>query len=422
MIKKQMLTDSLEKQKQELKELGRTLFACPEVGFREEKTSAHLLSFFQKNGISCQGNQSLTGVRADIGKRNGSGYHIALVADMDAVYAGSGDNKQAIHACGHSIQVADMAFSMKLIKESGLLDETGGSVTFIATPAEEFIDLDYREALVQAGKVRFFSGKQNLIADGFFDDIDCIISTHVNSEENTLFDIGSSLTGFTKKRIIFTGQAAHSGALAHQGRNAMHGAALFMNALSFLKEQFPPEKGIHIAPIITACSGSVNTVPDQAVLETYIRANTLSSLLEACQSLDDCANHCALALKLKSSIENQTGYMPLQQSEALLKVVFQNMLNVCPSEQILKNQVSGASGDIGDLSYLIPSVQFGFSGIEGQIHSANFTIRDEENVYTNVVQVVLGTIYDLLTKKELQIKYDDYDIRKNAYLTDWLGI
>ncbi len=378
--------------------------------------------FFQKNGISCQGNQSLTGVRADIGERNGSGYHIALVADMDAVYAGSGDNKQAIHACGHSIQVADMAFSMKLIKESGLLDETGGSVTFIATPAEEFIDLDYREALVQAGKVRFFSGKQNLIADGFFDDIDCIISAHVNSEENTLFDIGSSLTGFTKKRIIFTGQAAHSGALAHQGRNAMHGAALFMNALSFLKEQFPPEKGIHIAPIITACSGSVNTVPDQAVLETYIRANTLSSLLEACQSLDDCANHCALALKLKNSIENQTGYLPLQQSEPLIKAVFQNMLNVCPSEQILKNQVSGASGDIGDLSYLIPSVQFGFSGIEGQIHSANFTIRDEESVYTNVVQVVLGTIYDLLTKKELQIKYDDYDIRKNAYLTDWLGI
>ncbi len=98
------------------------------------------------------------------------------------------------------------------------------------------------------------------------------------------------------------------------------------------------------------------------------------------------------------------------------------MLDVCPSEQILKNQVSGASGDIGDLSYLIPSVQFEFSGIEGQIHSANFTIRDEENVYTNVVQVVLGTIYDLLTKKELQIKYDDYDIRKNTYLTDWLGI
>lgn len=421
-IKKQMLTVSLEKQKLELKELGRTLFACPEFGFKEEKTSAYLLSFFQKNGISCQGNQSLTGVRAEIGERNGSGYHIALVADMDAVYAGNGDKKQAIHSCGHSIQVADMAFSMKLIKESGLLDETGGSVTFIATPAEEFIDLDYREALVQAGKVRFYSGKQNLIADGFFDDIDCIISAHVNSEEHTLFDIGSSLTGFTKKRIIFTGQAAHSGALAHQGRNAMHGAALFMNALSFLKEQFPPEKGIHIAPIITACSGSVNTVPDQAVLETYIRANSISSLLEASLSLDSCASHCAHALNLKSSIENQTGYMPLQQSEPLLKVVYQNMLNVCPPELILKNQVSGASGDIGDLSYLIPSVQFGFSGIEGQIHSANFKIRDEENVYTNVVQVVLGTIYDLLTKKELQIKYDDYEIRKNTYLTDWLGI
>ena len=421
-IKKQMLTDSLEKQKQELIELGRTLFDCPEVGFREEKTAAHLLSFFQENGISCQGNQALTGVRADIGERNSPGYHIALVADMDALYAGSGDKKQAIHSCGHSIQVADMAFSMKLIKESGLLDETGGSITFIATPAEEFIDLEYREALVQDGKVRFFSGKQNLIADGFFDDLDCILSAHVNSEEHTLFDIGSSLTGFTKKRIIFTGQAAHSGALAHQGRNAMHGAVLFINALSFLKEQFPPEKGIHIAPVITNCNGSVNTVPDQTVLETYVRANSLNTLLKACQSLDSCANHCALALNLKCSIENQTGYMPLQQSEPLLQVVFQNMLTVCPDERILKNPVSGASGDIGDLSCLLPSVQFGFSGIEGQIHSADFTIRDEENVYTNVVRVVLGTIYDLLTRKELQIKYDDYDIRKKAYLKDWLGI
>lgn len=421
-VKKQTLTNSLEKQKHELKELGRTLFACPEVGFREEKTAAHLLSFFQENGISCQGNLSLTGVRADIGDTNGPGYHIALVADMDALYAGSGDKKQAIHSCGHSIQVADMAFAMKLIKESGLLKETGGSITFIATPAEEFIDLEYRESLIQSGKIRFCSGKQNLIADGFFDNLDCALSAHVNGEEHTAFDIGSSLTGFTKKRIVFTGQTAHSGALSHQGRNALHGAALFINALSFLKEQFPPENGVHIPPVITNCGGSVNAVPDQAILETYVRANTLSGLRESCQALDNCVNHCALALNLECTIENQTGYMPFQQSKPLAEVVFRNMLTICKDEQILKNPISGASGDIGDLAYLLPSVQFGFSGIKGRIHSADFTICDEENVYTNVTRVILGTVYDMLTKKELQMKYNDYDIRKKTYLRDWLGI
>ena len=421
-ITKQELIDSLETQKQELTELGRTLFACPEAGFREEQTAAYLLEFFHMNGISCQGGQALTGVRADIGDLNGPGYHIALVADMDALYAGIGEQKQVIHSCGHSIQVADMAFAMKLIKDSGLLRETGGSITFIATPAEEFIDLEYRESLIRDGKIRFCSGKQNLIAEGFFDHLDCVISAHVNGEEQTSFDINSSLTGFTKKRITFTGQTAHSGALSHQGRNALHGAALFINALSFLKEQFPPEHGIHIPPVITDCGGSVNAVPDQAVLETYIRANTLDSLKDACQALDHCASHCAQALNLAAAIENQTGYMPFQQCQPLSQVVFQNMLDICPEEQIIKNPVSGASGDIGDLAYLLPAVQFGFAGIRGRIHSADFTVYDEENVYANVVRVVLGTVYDLLTEEELQIRYDDYGIRKETYLRDWLDI
>ena len=422
MITKQELIDSLENHKQELTELGRTLFTCPEVGFREEQTAAYLLDFFQKNGISCQGGQSLTGVRADIGDRNGSGYHIALVADMDALYTGSGTQRQAVHSCGHSIQVADMAFAMKLINDSGLLAATGGSITFIATPAEEFIDLEYRENLIRAGKVHFCSGKQNLIAEGFFDHLDCAISAHVNGEEQAAFDIGSSLTGFTKKRITFTGQTAHSGALSHQGRNALHGAALFINALSFLKEQFPPEHGIHIPPVITDCGGSVNAVPDRTVLETYIRANTLDSLTDASRTLEHCARHCAEALNLEAVIESQTGYMPFRQCGPLAEVVYRNMLSTCSDDRIIKNPTSGASGDIGDLACLLPSVQFGFSGIKGRIHSADFTVCNEENVYANVVRVVLGTVYDLLTVEELQIKYDDYEIRKKTYLRDWLKI
>ena len=421
-ITKQTLIDSLTEQRSGLIRLGRTLFDCPEVGFREEKTAAHLLAFFQDNGIACTGGLSLTGVRAVIGDPDGPGYHIVLAADMDALYAGSGEDKCVIHSCGHSIQVADMAFALKLIGESGLLDETGGSVTFIATPAEEFIDLEYREELIRTGKIRFSSGKQNLIADGFFDGFDCVLSAHVNGEQDTVFDIGSSLTGFMKKRIIFSGLTAHSGALSHQGRNAMHGAALFINALSFLKEQFPPENGIRIAPVISECGGSVNAVPEQAILETYVRANTLSGLQEACRALDHCVRHCAQALGLESRIENQTGYMPFGQTGPLADVVYRNMLTICPDDQIVKNPVSGASGDIGDLGYLLPAVQFGFSGIKGRIHSADFTIQDEENVYINVVQVILGTVYDLLTDKEQQVRYNDYSERKERYLREWLGI
>lgn len=421
MIKKQDLLSTLENQKEELKQFGRILFDCPEVGFRETKTAGLLLSFLEQHNIPCQGGLSLTGVRADIGDPGGSGYHIGLAADMDALYVGTENKKYTIHSCGHSIQTAVLAFAVKLVKESGLLDETGGSLSFIATPAEEFIDLEYRKSLIDAGKIRFCSGKQNMIADGVFDGLDCILSVHVNGEKDTRFDVGSSLTGFVKKRIIFTGRTAHSGALIHEGRNAMHGAALFLNALSFLKEQFHPAEGIKISPVITNCGGSLNAVPEQAVLETYVRANTLSGLKDACHLLDQCVCHCALALGLTGTVENENGYMPFQQSEPLTAVIYQNMLSFCPDELIIKNPVSGASGDIGDLGYLLPAVQFGFSGIRGRIHSADFAIADEENVYTNVARVILGSVYDLLTQPKLQVKNPGYESRKHTYMTEWLG-
>ena len=37
-------------------------------------------------------------------------------------------------------------------------------------PAEEFVDLEYRENLIREGKIRMKSGKQELIASGFFKD------------------------------------------------------------------------------------------------------------------------------------------------------------------------------------------------------------------------------------------------------------
>lgn len=41
-----------------------------------------------------------------------------------------------------------------------IIDELGGKVTFMATPAEEYIELDYRQSLKDEGKIKFFSGKQ----------------------------------------------------------------------------------------------------------------------------------------------------------------------------------------------------------------------------------------------------------------------
>lgn len=412
------IAKEIEQNRGGLMKLGRELFGCPEPGFKEVESNQILTSFLRGHGIACQSDLCMTGIRATIG--SGDGYHIALVADMDALVVNDGEKSYPFHSCGHSIQTAVMAYVLKLLHDLGIPGMTGGRVSFIATPAEEFIEFDYRQKLKEEGKIHYFSGKQNMIEQGIFDDVDCVLSMHVNGETDTLFDVGSTLAGFTVKRAVFTGQASHSGAAAHMGRNALHGASLCMDAVAYMKDQFPASAGLQIHPVLTECGGSVNIIPERAVLETYVRANTLEELLEAGEKFDLCAVHSAEALGLSCQIENKTGYMPLRQSEELNEAIHRHMLEICPEEKIIKNVISGASGDIGDLGYLLPAVQFGFSGIQGRIHSSDFAIVDEENVYLHTAEIVMKTVCDILSTPGLQVKNKDFKERKEFYLKNWL--
>lgn len=408
----------LQQNRDRLTKLGREMFHHPETGFKEVESNKILTSFLCMSGIACQSDLCLTGIRATIG--SGEGYHIALVADMDALTVNDGNRSYPWHSCGHSIQTAVMACVLTMLNEMGIAERTGGRISFIAAPAEEFTEFEFRQQLKDEGKINYFSGKQNMIEQGIFDDVDCVISMHINGETETLFDVGSTLAGFMVKKAIFTGQASHSGVAAHMGLNALHGASLCMNAISYMKDQFPKEAGLQIHPIITECGGSVNIVPEKAVLESYVRANTLDDLLNAGEKFDQCAVHSAKALGLSCRVKNQTGYMPLRQSDELNEIIYRHMLEICPDEKIVKHVVSGASGDVGDLGYLLPTVQFGFSGIKGRIHSSDFTISDEENVYMNTAEIVMKTVCDILTSPRYQIRNHDFDERKEFYLKNWL--
>jgi metal-dependent amidase/aminoacylase/carboxypeptidase family protein len=194
-----------------------------------------------------------------------------------------------------------------------------------------------------------------------------------------------------------------------------------MNALAFLAARFAPEAGVRLHPIIKDSGMSLNVIPEMAIMESYVRANTREAMFEAQERFDACVRHCAEALDLTASVETQSGYLPLRQSETLCGAVCCNMLEICSSESIAQNIVSGASGDIGDLGFLIPCVQFGFSGIQGRIHSDNFTIADPEHVYMDTARVVLGTVIDILADPQLQVRNEEYEKDKAFYLHEWLS-
>ena len=83
-----------------------------------------------------------------------------------------------MHACGHNVQTTVMYGVADALKYAGILDELDGRIDFMAVPAEEVIELDYREALKKEGKIRYYSGKTELIARGAFDDVDICMMVH----------------------------------------------------------------------------------------------------------------------------------------------------------------------------------------------------------------------------------------------------
>ncbi|MBE5962000.1 MAG: amidohydrolase [Lachnospiraceae bacterium] len=402
--------------------IGDDLFEHPELGFQEAYTEETICRYLDSLSVPYQNEISMHGVKCTIGKEDG--YHIAVVADMDALLTSRDGEMIPFHSCGHSIQVAVLLNLITGFVKSGALKALDGKVSFMFAPAEEFIDMDTREGLKKAGKIKYFSGKQNMIMDGLFDDVDLVLSCHVmGPDENhpdAKFDVNSSLAGFLLKRAIFRGQASHAGVIPHLGRNALQAATLSLTAVQMLKDTFSPNANAKVYPILKEGGQTPNVICDHAVIETYIRAADKKNLYQINSQIDQAFIHCAKALETECEIIDTPGYLPLTQNRTINKAVKKNMLKFCKAEQILSDVKSGASGDIGDLSVLLPTIQFGFSGIEGMIHSSHFEITDKVHVYEDTALVLADTILDILEDPELQIRTPDFKERKEEYRKSWL--
>ncbi|MCT4595262.1 MAG: amidohydrolase [Anaeromicrobium sp.] len=408
--------------------MGNHIFKNPELGFKEYKTSKIIQKYLKDLNIPIEENISITGLKATIG--NGHGINIGIIAEMDAVPTGghkySSDDLGAAHTCAHSNQIAIMLAVMKALKESKILEEIGGTVTFIGAPAEEFTDIDYRESLIKEGKIKYCSGKQDMISKGVFDNIDLVISCHtMGGVEGRMTDINSSLNGFIQKTITYIGKAAHAGAAPHLGINALNAAVIGLTAVNAQRETFIDDHNIRVHGIIKNGGHTVNSIPEKVEIEAYVRGGDVQSIIDANHKVNRAFEAGAYAVGGKCLIKDRVGYMPLKQCEDLSKVIKNNMDKFIDEKNIIDGQKSMASGDIGDLASIIPTIQFGFSGFSGNVHGSDFSIVDEEMAYIIPAKIIAMSIYDLLKdhgKLSKEIKNNNIPrLSREEYLKSWLG-
>lgn len=373
-----------------------TLFATPELGFKEQKTRDHLVQFFAQHGLSITKDFGINGFQITIGEGTP---HIALIAEMDALVV-PGHFQQgpdgAAHACGHHLQGTILSHVLTLLKDESFQ----GRVSYFAIAAEEYVDLAYRKELQQQGKIALLSGKQNLILQQAFDDVDVAIGVHTMGETHApKMELNASLSGFIYKTLTFHGQGAHAAVSPHLGVNALHALALTQNAIAFLRETFQEEDRIRIHMITTQGGQSVNSVPEEAVLEGYVRAQRPEVLTKVSEQVNQAAHHSAQALGASVTIDDAVGYLPLHQSRALSDVLRQSMNEVV--DEIVDNQLSFAAGDIGDMSVFLPTIQIGFSGCIGRVHGSDFKMQSVDEALIYPTFVIVDSVARLLQQPSL---------------------
>ena len=144
----------------------------------------------------------------------------------------------------------------------------------------------------------------------------------------------------------------------------------------------------------------LNVVPDTVVVDGMIRANNLTALEAASAAFDRAFEGCAHAIGAKAEVESWQGYMPIiyqPANDALrLAAAAVNADGNLTIEEATVLQKNAASSDVGDLSHVMPIVNFTHGGVKGALHSADFSIVDEQKALILPAKMFALSVYHLL--------------------------
>ncbi len=397
---KEMVCRVVEQEKEKIIGWSKAIAGKPELGYKETRTAELIRAAFGGLGLPTRTGIAVTGVEGVLeGSRPGPG--LLFMGEMDAVVnresSAADPETGAAHLCGHHLQVGIMLGAAMGLIQAGVRDHLSGKVFFLGTPAEEFIEIEERLRMREQGKIHYLGGKQELVRLGYLKDKHLCVLVHAHSglsQRKMLF--GGRSNGFLAKSIRFHGKPAHAGVSPHEGINALNAACLAILNIHAQRETFREDDKIRVHPIITKGGDVVNVVPYDVRMETYVRGARLEAITDANAKVDRALQAGADAVGAKVAIQNIPGYLPLIQNPALSELAKANALALAGEEGTGAGGFEGGSTDMGDLSYLIPTIQPYSGGIRGNVHAADFDVVDYEAAVIYPAKVMAMTVIDLL--------------------------
>lgn len=426
MTRAEQLVEMTARHQKLIYEVADYVWKHPETGYREWNTSAYLAGKFEKLGYTLVKAGDIPGFYADLDTGK-PGPKVAILGELDSLivknHPDAAPDTCAVHACGHNAQCATLIGVAAALKEPGALDGMCGSIRFIAVPAEELIELGYREELRKKGIIKYFGGKVEFISRGYFDGVDIAMMIHSGKlEKGKSLCISKGCNGCITKNITFKGVSAHAGGSPENGKNALYAATCGINAVNALRETFVDDQHIRFHPIITQAGLAVNAIPEVAKVESYVRGASFDSMYQYNKKVNLALAASAAAIGCNVELDDHPGYFPLNNDSGLSEIVADAMRAVAGPDCVDMDGAWGTgSTDMGDVSAIMPAVHPHASGAVGTGHGMDYYIADKRLACMQPAQC-LAVAADMLLRddakaaKEVVENSNPYFQSKEEYL------
>lgn len=312
--------------------VAKSIFARPETGNNEYFASEQLTQLLAEQGFAVTRNvagheTAFYAVKAS----SKPGPTIAFLAEYDALI-GIG------HACGHNlIGTTSVAAAITL---SQVLEQTGGRVVVLGTPAEE-------GGLAGPGGPKG-NVKKRFVEAGLLDYVDVALMVHPSGKTR----LTESTLANNHLYFHFYGKPSHAASAPHEGINALDALVLLYNGISVLRQQLPD--GVRVHGIITNGGQAPNVIPEYASAHYYIRADSRELVESLEPKLRAIAEGVALATGARVEIDHQIGPRDFKLNPALDAVLLEEFR--AAGEQVdLSPQRNKVSTDAGDISHAVPT-------------------------------------------------------------------
>jgi aminobenzoyl-glutamate utilization protein B len=421
-------------------EINDSVFSFGELGFQEMETSRYLTEILEKNGFTVE--RGVAGLPTGWVARwtNGTGGPvIALGSDIDGIPKAS--QKPGVpwreplvegapgHGEGHNSGQAVNIVAALAVKEIMERDKIRGTLVLWPGVAEELV-----------------AGKAFMVREGVFKDVDAVLFTHVDNNLQTSWGQPSG-TGLVSVQYTFSGESAHSAGAPWRGRSALDAVELMNMGWNMRREHLRTEQRSHY--VITDGGDQPNVVPSLATVWYYFREQDFKRIRSSFDIGNEIAEGAAkmtgtqVSRRIVGTAAPRHFNRPLAEAayaniravglpkwtaeeQAFAKLVQKNVKSEKQEglateleklEPPLKEPKSGGSDDIGDVSWITPTITIGYPANIPELpghHWSNAIAMATPIAHKGVVagsKVMAMTMIDLLTSPKLRTEARDYFVK-----------